>query len=373
LRTLKLPFQDTAFIVPGSLNLVKAVLWLKPVAIHAIVWLAYIFYEISILLLLGRPVGYGEVFLSFSLNIALFYAFGLGLYPCFLKQKKWLKFFFYVSLTLVAYTLIKYSFIATLYPLLFNKPSYIITSYVAFFTDVCWRAIYFIILSTGYWFASDLVKSERKRRELEEKKASYELALLQAEKNNRETQLLYLKNQINPHFLFNTLNFFYGQTLRTSQETAEGILLLSNIMRYALKDTETNLKAMLSDEVKHLQNFIAIQQLRFGNRLQVQFNVEGDLSYRMIPPLILLTFVENAFKYGELLEAAHPVVISLAVHDTTLAFGVTNKKKLGPAEPSAGVGIANTRRRLELLYPGKHSLELIDKPHFYTVSLTIQL
>ena len=170
------------------------------------------------------------------------------------------------------------------------------------------------------------------------------------EQNFRIAQVGYLKNQINPHFLFNTLNFFYDQVRTCSESTAEGVLLLSDIMRYALKDSDVNSKAMLQDEVVHLRNFIAINQLRFANRLQVKFDVVDSIYFRMIPPLVLITFVENCFKYGDLLDPEHPLVIKLEVDQDQLLFYTRNKKKTGLIEPSNGIGLKNTQKRLDIVY-----------------------
>ncbi|WP_345228255.1 sensor histidine kinase, partial [Hymenobacter koreensis] len=168
-----------------------------------------------------------------------------------------------------------------------------------------------------------------------------------------EANLAFLKSQINPHFLFNALNFFYAQVYPHSEGAAKGILLLSDIMRYALHEDPDG-KVPLGQEVQHVRNYIALNQLRFNQQLQVDFRVSGQLEYRLILPLVLITFVENCFKHGELHEPDRPVQIRLSVEQNRLEFQTRNQLRHGPKEQSTGIGLANTRRRLALVYPGRH-------------------
>ncbi len=379
MKSIRLPFRQISVnqshvALTETIGIVNVVAELKKLAKHIGAWSLYIMYEVVFgAYAFGMTFRFWDTIINFLINILLFYAFGIYILPRFFKHKRWLMGAIATLVTLALYAAIKYIFKTGIVPIIYPEQKGIVLNIFDYLSSALWRGGYFIILGIGYWVAADLVLSERKRRELEEKKATYELALLKAEKDNKDAQLLYLKNQINPHFLFNTLNFFYGQTMRFSQEIAEGIMLLSAIMRYALQDTGSNAKAMLADEVKHIQNFIAINQLRFGHRLQICFNIEGDLSFRMIPPLLLLTFVENCFKYGDLLNAEYPVKINLLLTNNTLHFSTYNKKRSGPVEPSAGIGIDNTRKRLDLLYPGKYLFELNDTQDHYGVVLEIKI
>jgi sensor histidine kinase YesM len=252
--------------------------------------------------------------------------------------------------------------------------NYHFVSLKSFLAESVWRGGYFIMLSTGYWVAANLIEAEREMRILEEKRARSEREAIEAENNLKQAQLQYLRNQINPHFLFNTLNFFYGQVLPVSPATADGIMHLANIMRYALTDKERNAKTLLEAEVEHIRNFIQLYRLRFGERLQVKFEVIGDINFRMILPLVLITFVENSFKYGDLFDPEHPVRIQLQIDDQGLCFCTHNKKKVGPLEfSSSGIGIQNTRRRLDLVYQDQYALDLQDEPRFYSSTLKIKL
>jgi len=195
---------------------------------------------------------------------------------------------------------------------------------------------------------------------------------MQLEVEKSQANLNFLKAQINPHFLHNTLNFLYAKSLPYSPELSEGILTLSDIMRYALSEGNArDGKAPLKDEIEHVRNVIKINQLRFSNSLNVQFEVNGVLNGSMIIPFVLITLVENAFKHGDLKNAESPIHIKLAVDNNQLYFYCRNKKKTGPKEISTGVGLDNIKKRLELAYGKGFSLNVKDESVFYTTELTI--
>ncbi|HKP32918.1 MAG TPA: histidine kinase, partial [Chitinophagaceae bacterium] len=178
------------------------------------------------------------------------------------------------------------------------------------------------------------LRDEKKRQKvLEEQK-------MQLEVEKSSANLNFLKAQINPHFLHNTLNFLYAKSLPYSPELSEGILTLSDIMRYALSEGNArDGKAPLKDEIEHVWNVIKINQLRFSNKLNVEFTVNGSVETLHIIPFVLITIVENAFKHGDLKSQENPIVINLTVKGNSLKFSCRNKKKTGPKELSTGVGL----------------------------------
>ncbi len=210
------------------------------------------------------------------------------------------------------------------------------------------------------------LRDEKKQRKiLEEQKMQLEVEKSQANFN-------FLKAQINPHFLHNTLNFLYAKSLPYSAELSEGILTLSDIMRYALSEGNAkDGKAPLKDEIEHVRNVIKINQLRFSNNLNVKFNVEGVVNGATIIPFVLITLVENAFKHGDLKISEYPIEINLLVKNDTLYFFCRNKKKQGPKELSTGIGLDNIKKRLDLAYGQHYQLKVQDEADFYTTELTI--
>ena len=209
------------------------------------------------------------------------------------------------------------------------------------------------------------LRDERKHRKvLEEQKMQLEVEKSQANLN-------FLKAQINPHFLHNTLNFLYAKSLPYSTELSEGILTLSDIMRYALGPAASDGKVALKDEIEHVRNVIKINQLRFSNNLNVHFDVTGVVNGATIIPFILITIVENAFKHGDLKSGQHPIDIKLNVENGKLYFFCRNKKKAGPKELSTGIGLNNIKKQLDLTYGRNYALNVKDEAEFYTAELTI--
>jgi sensor histidine kinase YesM len=210
------------------------------------------------------------------------------------------------------------------------------------------------------------LRDERKQRKiLEEQKMQLEVEKSTANFN-------FLKAQINPHFLHNTLNFLYAKSLPYSQELSEGILTLSDIMRYALSEGNArDGKAPLKDEIEHVRNVIKINQLRFSNNLNVHFDVEGVVNGATIIPFVLITLVENAFKHGDLKDTQHPIDVKLKVDGKQLIFYCRNKKKTGPKEISTGIGLDNIKKRLDLAYGKDYALNVKDEAEFYTTELII--
>jgi LytS/YehU family sensor histidine kinase len=226
-------------------------------------------------------------------------------------------------------------------------------------------SVFFIGMALLIAYLTHLRDERKQRKVLEAQKMQLEVEKSQANFN-------FLKAQINPHFLHNTLNFLYAKSLPYSSELSEGILTLSDIMRYALSEGNArDGKAPLKDEIEHVRNVIKINQLRFSNNLNVRFSVEGVVNGATIIPFVLITLVENAFKHGDLKSTEYPIDIALNVNDSKLYFYCRNKKKIGPKELSTGIGLDNIKKRLELAYGDNYCLNVKDESDFYTTELTI--
>lgn len=223
-----------------------------------------------------------------------------------------------------------------------------------------------IMFSSGLRVTLDYLRGQRKRRDLERQQLLTELAML--------------KTQINPHFLFNTLNNIYSLTSRKSDKAPEAVLRLAEIMRYLLYDSSTD-TVPLSRELDHLRSFLDLQRLRLPASAPdvIRLDLDGAPPSCALPiaPLLLMPLVENAFKHGDL--AARPVAVHLTLTlapDGYLRFSVLNY--IAPPdtgrelpEQVGGVGLVNLRRRLELLYPHRHTLEVEQMAEQYRVTLTL--
>lgn len=194
------------------------------------------------------------------------------------------------------------------------------------------------------------------------------------QKQKMDAELSAIKYQINPHFLFNSLSFIYSKTVPLSEEVSNAVLLLSDIMRYALgKEEDAEGKVALFKEITHMKNVIAINQMRFNNKLSIQYSEQVDNPNARITPLILITLVENAFKHGDLLDPANPLVVRTESNQQRIRFYISNKKKAGPKELSTGIGLNNVKQRLQLMYANKHTFTTTENEHFYTSELIINL
>ncbi|UOQ54742.1 sensor histidine kinase [Hymenobacter cellulosivorans] len=339
----------------------------KSVLIHLFIWLGYIGYESAFLFITSNiTINFWETGSYFALIALVFYANSLFLLPYFFARRAYVAYAAGVVVLLGFYGMLRYGVAVYLLPRITDRLLSPYTTAMTFWMITLYRGIYFLLLSFGYWFSRNAVRLEKQKRLNEEQ-------LRTAERSLMEADLAFLKSQINPHFLFNALNFLYAQAYPHSEDTAKGILLLSDIMRYALKDDDNNGKVMLEKEVQHLQNYIAINQLRFSNRLQIRFEIIGSLQFLMILPLILITFVENCFKHGELNDPAAPLLIRIKTENNRLHFLTSNKKRHGPKEKTTGIGLVNTQKRLDIVYPDRYALIVTNEPEFYTCQLTIDL
>lgn len=199
--------------------------------------------------------------------------------------------------------------------------------------------------------------------------------LERSEQEKLHTELSYLKAQINPHFLFNTLNSIYSLAIEKSDRTADAVVMLSSLMRYVIRDASENLVPLMK-ELEYIRNYVSLQKFRLDDTVQIDFLITGATSNYQIAPLILISFIENAFKYGVNPEQMSIILISVAINDQNLDLHVENKKvrKSRQEEDSTGgIGIENTKTRLHLLYPEKHQLTISDTDEHFTIDLNLTL
>ncbi|QIA09573.1 sensor histidine kinase [Draconibacterium halophilum] len=210
---------------------------------------------------------------------------------------------------------------------------------------------------------------QQEKNELERKKLNTELKL-------KDAELKLLKAQIHPHFLFNTLNNLYGLTMEKSDEAPGLVLRLSDILDYILYRCNEK-RVLLFDEITNLQNYIAIEKLRYSEKLSIKVDFPEDTNNLQIAPLLLLPFVENAFKHGVSQNpGSAQISTSLKTRHTTLEFKIENSKNPAMqaiANSSKGIGLNNVKKRLELLYPKKHKLEIDNKEATFSVTLSLEL
>ncbi|TDX02205.1 sensor histidine kinase [Dinghuibacter silviterrae] len=194
-----------------------------------------------------------------------------------------------------------------------------------------------------------------------------------AEKETLRTELSLLKSQINPHFLFNTLNNIYAMAITDSVHTADAVMKLSQIMRYILQEADHELVPLQKD-LEFLQRYIELQQFRLSDKVDLKYQVSGDGQLLRIAPLLMIPFIENAFKYGVSAREKSSIKIDIQIRENIVTLWVENTKHavntMGAME-NTGIGINNARRRLALLYPDRHELTIRDTPSLFVVTLKI--
>ena len=193
----------------------------------------------------------------------------------------------------------------------------------------------------------------------------------QQEKTTAELQLL--KAQVHPHFLFNTLNNIYSFSLDNSPKTPGLILKLSSLLSYILYDCKTD-EVRLEKEIDIMRNYIDLEKERYGNKIEVSWSVEGEIKDKLIAPLLLLPFLENAFKHGLSEQIEKPwLSVDISVKQGMLRCKIANSKNEFVPESEKGIGINNVKKRLTFMYPGKHELKINDEGSFFVVSMMLVL
>lgn len=299
-------------------------------------------------------------FINLLIKMVLFYTCAFYLLPRYIGEKNWLGLGWRILLLLLCCFGIE--LVLNQY---FNETG---TSPFSYFEGSIGinllMYVFFTLSSFAYRFSKEWYKNERLKTRLVQEKLSSELN--------------FLKSQVNPHFLFNTLNNLFAIAERDdNQEVAKGIAELSTLMRYMLYDCRAD-RVLLEKEVAYLKSIIEIQQLRIASDddVIIAFNINGDYGSKRIAPLILIPFVENAFKHGINYKEPSFIRIDFEIEEDHLRFGVKNSNFDVQWEDHlehSGIGLENVKRRLHLLYPDCHTLDIYQEENIYEIQLEIDL
>lgn len=253
-----------------------------------------------------------------------------------------------------------------LYILLLLATIFVASSIKAY--DKSWTSVYkisfFLFYTTGTGMAAFFLRRNLLfKRENEEK-----------EKLQKEMELKYLKEQVNPHFLFNSLNSIYALSRQSSPETPDLVMQLSELMRYQLESSKKD-NVLLKEEIEFIENYLLLEEKRLSNRCHIEFVIKGDIKELKIAPMLLIPFVENAIKHGaQSTNQQSTIDISVTIENSSLHFcAVNSKPKVMPIAKREGLGLENVKRRLNLLYPNAHVLDIANLENEYKVNLTISL
>jgi two-component system, LytTR family, sensor kinase len=251
------------------------------------------------------------------------------------------------------------------------------------FSDLFYDTIYIYlsisVYTVGYYFLTRSNQKQKELRQLSEAKAAQDLAAANLAAHNAqlrqevlELENNFLRAQINPHFLYNTLNTFYTEAVTANQpELAEGLLKLAKVMRYSLETTDGGHLVPLEMEVAHLRRVIAIHQRRFGRRAQISFTTQGSLDQAQMAPLVFITLLENALKHGEASQPDDPIALWLMVDAQRLHFTISNRKGPANGDPSHGIGLDNIKKRLKSMYGQHHRFGIEETDTHFKALLVI--
>lgn len=305
--------------------------------------------------------------IGFPIHIMLAYFHIYILLPKFILKKRYVEYGIILLFTLVFMMILKTEvnnfFLHVVWPEAHYKPEDIYN--INYAIVVMLGELYVIGLTTSIKLTMDWVRYQRRTSDLE--------------KRNLETELDFLKSQIQPHFFFNTLNNLYSLTLEKSDMAPEIVLKLSELMNYILYKANQTRRVSLLEEIKYIQSYLDLEMLRFGKRLRLNFSIEGSLEGKVVAPLIMLPFIENTFKHGvgNQLEKIDIQIEIKALEDYVI-FQIENPKAPKPIaeqfklpERGSGIGLKNVKRRLELLYQDDYHLEAGEVGDHYKVVLKI--
>ena len=335
-------------------------------ALHIIVWASlflYIWYNARTMGPFRKQDGsiYPPLLWSTAASVALFYINALYLVPRFISKQRYHEYlltviFLYIGIVAVNTVLDDFYVLS----LTSSEKEPLFTTIIL---NVQSKLV-ILSLSLGYGLARQWNKNEKIRQELIRDKLA--------------TELKYLKAQINPHFLFNTLNMAYASAIKSNDDgTADIIEKLSVLMRYALYESNEN-KVSLEKEMRYIDNYINLQLQRLSPELLsgINYSAKGDWQNLTIAPMVLIPYIENVFKHGIMLSNKSDILINISLASDSLLLETknsVNKHPNNPGNENSGIGMRNAKERLQLLYPNRHHLKFETVGGVFNVRLEIQL
>ncbi len=338
------------------------------IIIHVLIWLFFLSIPLALISSHEIPsIVLHWFIIHFILLVMLFYLNFYVFIPQFFFKEKYLSYAISILIVVVAIVVIRY-LISRLNmgltlpdplmsferrpvnPMIKDLPPTLLTIFMT------------LGLSTSFALAQDYIKKERIKKVIENQRL--------------HTELQFLRYQVSPHFFFNTLNSLYSLSLIKSPKTPESILKLSDLMRYMIYEANADYVS-LEKEVNYIQSYIDLQRLRITDNVKLEFDVKGDIIGLKIAPMILITFIENAFKFGVDVSSKSIIKISLELQGSKLNMVVQNsisqKHEIGLDKSGSGLGLSNTTKRLALIYPDKHSLQISKQEFMHFVYININL
>ncbi|MBL3658053.1 sensor histidine kinase [Fulvivirga sediminis] len=335
------------------------------IIIHCIFWaLVFIFY-VYYFGYHSSDLYYVLGFVSFLMPVTILSAYYINYYliPRFLLVRRYLKFTLYAVYTFIITTylvmvsiFLAFIFLADYY---YDNMSPLSRNYLFIFVGV------FLVI-----FLATALRQLHHAYQVQGRNGELQKLMLEADLKLKTQELQYLKSQVHPHFLFNMLNTLYGMALRKDDQSPATILRLSNLLDYILYRVNQP-HVTLGKELEHLIDYVELEKLRAGDRISVEIKADtADHSFVMAP-LLLIPFVENSFKHGSYLDGNLEINVEVETNEDGLLFNIKNSSKARSQNHKEGIGIMNIKRRLELIYPQNHNLEIRQLADWFEVNLAI--
>lgn len=338
---------------------------IKRIALHVFFWMIYLF---TYSFLYGYRSGkvldaMVQSLYTLPIDMLTTYFSIYYLIPRFLLKRKYVLYFiFLIGSTFIAALITRIIYYYYVYP--HYNPQYDISAYPLFSFSILittYNIYPVVIFASAIKLLKTLLEERYKRMDLEIQNKSSELALL--------------RNQINPHFLFNTLNNIHTLISKNSEKAADALLRLSEIMRYMLYETTVDF-VPVENEIEYIQSYIELQKLRLSNPQNLDYYLNPNIEGFKIAPMLFIPFIENAFKHSDKKNTTIPIFIKLDIQNEILYFESSNPKKDSKdvsLDKIGGIGLKNVRRRLELLYPDKYNLDISSNNSVYNVRLKLKI
>ncbi|MFW0737776.1 sensor histidine kinase [Flavobacterium sp. T12S277] len=328
------------------------------VFVHIIYWLLMGYFTF-VKNLIQAKVYIPDLFLSTYMMVFVmtFYFHYFVVMKLVFKSFQWKRFFAGVIVSYLFFIASRWLLEQEISDVLFHRINYTNPTFFKYMEDNLHYSSMPVILSSLLWFVIYFIRLlEYNQHILEE---------------NKNTEIKFLKAQINPHFIFNTLNNIYSMVYFQSDKSLAAIEKLSQIMRFTTYESQKE-KIKLADEIDYIKAYIELEQLRHQESAFIDFRIETENSSEEIPPYILSPLIENAMKHG-VTSNEKPIVIELRLADKKLHFKVTNDIAIQKKDKLGGIGLSNLRKRLEIHYPQKHQIKVVNQNNQFTAELEIEL
>ncbi|WP_316738651.1 sensor histidine kinase [Pedobacter aquatilis] len=296
--------------------------------------------------------------LQIACSVLFFYANYLLLVPYVLKKRNIINYIFSLLGCILLFSPLYYLMEQIVYPRIGWK---------SYSLDLDFLFAFFVTLSANFLniflglLLSYLMDWRRVRAEKEV-----------IEKEQLKTELAFLKSQVNPHYLFNTINDIYALTQQQSEEAPDALLKLSELLRYMLRESD-DAYVPLTNEIDYLKNVIDLQKIGQKGNSHINFKLIGRIEQQKIAPLILINFIENAFKHGVFKNHEHPIEILITIEQQAFHLHLRNRINIAKKDRTGGIGLVNVQRRLELIYPNRYELLIDQQTDTFIVDLKIDL